>query len=106
MGLLFAYCVRFLKLVALLWGGTSAPVHREAAVHLTSPLLGMIESTEFLWYFVDILYLLTSINVLKVTCFAKNSIRIKRRFRAVKGISGAFINYVGTFLLSIKRNGD
>jgi len=66
MGLLFAYCVRFLKLVALLWGGTSAPVHREAAVHLTSPLLGMIESTEFLWYFVDILYLLTSINVLKV----------------------------------------
>ena len=87
MGLLFAYCVRFLKLVALLWGGTSAPVHREAAVHLTSPLLGMIESTEFLWYFVDILYLLTSINVLKVTCFA-------------------FIIYVGTFLLSIKRNGD
>jgi len=59
-GLLLAYCTRFLKLAALLWGSQSTS---------DSTLVGSqstLESTQFLWYFVDILYLLTSVNVMKV----------------------------------------
>jgi len=59
-GLLLAYCTRFLKLAALLWGSQSTD--DSSAVGSQSTL----ESTQFLWYFVDILYCLTSVNVLKV----------------------------------------
>lgn len=45
-GLLLAYCTRFLQLLALLWS--------------TSP------DTAFLWWFVDMLYYLTSLNILQV----------------------------------------
>eukprot|EP00088_Acartia_fossae_P024625 TRINITY_DN25542_c0_g1_i1.p1 TRINITY_DN25542_c0_g1~~TRINITY_DN25542_c0_g1_i1.p1 ORF type:complete len:166 (-),score=3.06 TRINITY_DN25542_c0_g1_i1:126-569(-) len=44
-GLLLSYCSRFVELGALLWG---------------------TPETQFLWFFVDLLYLLTSINALKV----------------------------------------
>lgn len=43
-GLLLSYCARFLQLGALLWGSTS---------------------TQFLWVFIDLLYFLTTCNVLK-----------------------------------------
>jgi len=59
-GLLLAYASRFLKLSALLWG---------------------TESTQFLWFFVDFLFFLTSMNVMKtisglgsVQCMAVTSV--------------------------------
>merc|ERR1712215_326265 len=45
LGLLLAYCTRFLKLAALLW---------------------VTEDTNFLWSFVDFLFLITSIKVIEV----------------------------------------
>jgi len=50
-GLLLAYCARFLQLGALLWGS-----------HSTS---NGLESTQFMWFFVDLLYFLTTRNVIK-----------------------------------------
>jgi len=47
-GLLLAYGSRFLKLGALLWG---------------------TESTQFLWFFVDFLFFLTSLNVMKTISY-------------------------------------
>lgn len=56
-GLLLSYCARFLQLGALLWGSNSTSGSDSS------------QSTEFLWYFVDILYLLTTNNVIKtVSC--------------------------------------
>jgi len=46
-GLLLSYCARFLKLGALLWA---------------------TDSTQFLWPFVNLLFFLTSRNVMKVVC--------------------------------------
>ena len=45
---MMAYCTKFLMLAALLWD--------------TGP------ETEFLWIFVELLYLVTSVSVLRVTC--------------------------------------
>jgi len=51
-GLLLSYCARFLQLGALLWGS-----------HSTSN--AGLESTKFMWVFVDLLYFLTTRNVVK-----------------------------------------
>ena len=48
LGLLLAYCTRFLKLAALLWVTTD---------------------TTFLWSFVDFFFLITSINVAQVCTY-------------------------------------
>jgi len=65
-GLLLSYCARFLQLGALLWGSTST----EGSESTLAEQAG--QSTEFLWYFVDILYLLTTINVIKtVSCLGE-----------------------------------
>ena len=68
-GLLLSYCARFLQLGALLWGSTST-AGSESTSGTESTLAGeAVQSTEFLWYFVDILYFLTTINVIKVPTY-------------------------------------
>ena len=64
-GLLLSYCARFLQLGALLWGSTST----EGSESTLAEQAG--QSTEFLWYFVDILYFLTTINVIKVPTYCR-----------------------------------